>query len=294
MSDISNYLQLQSQQIEKRLEQLLPIKEGPYQLLMESARYSLLGGGKRLRPILALTVVQMLQGNTNQSLSAACTLELIHTYSLIHDDLPCMDNDDYRRGKLTLHRQYSEGHAVLTGDFLLTYAFEVLATDPHLTPEKKVKLITILSKQSGYDGMIGGQVLDLASEGQKINLETLQLLHRNKTAALITASVEFGGVLADATEEQLKLIQEFGENIGLAFQITDDILDVTSSETKHGRQVASDILKDKSTYVSLLGLEQAKTYALNFYQNALQALKPLPYNTSFLIHLADFIIHRHY
>jgi geranylgeranyl diphosphate synthase type II len=142
--------------------------------------------------------------------------------------------------------------------------------------------------------MIGGQVLDLASEGQKINLETLQLLHRNKTAALITASVEFGGVLADATEEQLKLIQEFGENIGLAFQITDDILDVTSSETKHGRQVASDILKDKSTYVSLLGLEQAKTYALNFYQNALQALKPLPYNTSFLIHLADFIIHRHY
>ncbi|CAF24420.1 polyprenyl synthetase family protein [Candidatus Protochlamydia amoebophila] len=294
MMDVANYLQTQSQLIEKRLDQLVSKRHGPHQNLIEAARYALLSGGKRLRPILALTTVQTLHGDIQEALSPACTLELIHTYSLIHDDLPCMDNDDYRRGKLTVHRQYSEGHAVLTGDFLLTYAFELLATDKYLTSEKKVKLITILSRQSGYDGMIGGQALDLASEGQKINLETLRLLHRNKTAALITASVEFGGILANATEEQLAHIREFGENIGLAFQITDDILDITSSEAKHGRKIGSDILKDKSTYVSLLGIEQAKAYALNFYQKAINALKLLPYDNSFLIHLADFIIHRHY
>ncbi len=294
MSDIANYLQSQSQVIEKHLDHLVSLRHGPYQHLIEAARYALLGGGKRLRPILALATVQMLGGNQITALSPACTLELIHTYSLIHDDLPCMDDDDYRRGKLTVHRKYSEGHAVLTGDYLLTYAFEVLATDKHLSPDKKVKLITLLSRQSGCDGMIGGQVLDLACEGKKIDLETLRLLHRNKTAALITASVEFGGILADATEQQLMHLREFGENVGLAFQVIDDILDVTSSQAKHGRAVASDLLNDKSTYVTLLGLEQAKAYALNFYHQALKALKPLPFDTSFLVNLADFILRRNH
>jgi geranylgeranyl diphosphate synthase type II len=219
---------------------------------------------------------------------------MIHTYSLIHDDLPCMDDDDYRRGKLTLHKKYAEGHAVLTGDYLLTYAFEVLATDTQLSPEQRTQLIAILARQSGSEGMIGGQVMDLAFEGKKVPLEMLKLLHRNKTAALITASLEFGGIVAHAPHDQLGCLRQFGEYIGLAFQVVDDILDVTSSQAKHGRAIASDIMNDKSTYVSLLGLEQAQAYAVNFYEQAIQALQPLPYDTSLLVGLADFIVKRTY
>lgn len=292
ITDIAHYLHTQSQIIEKELERLIPLRHGPYQDLFEAARYALLGGGKRLRPILTLTTTRMLEGDVQLALTPACTLELIHTYSMIHDDLPCMDNDDYRRGKLTVHKKYSEGHAVLTGDFLLTYAFEVLATTPHLNADKKGQLIATLAQRSGSDGMIGGQVMDLACEGKKIPLETLRLLHRNKTAALITAAVEFGGIISNATPPQLDCLRQFGEAIGLAFQVVDDILDVTSSQTKHGRTIASDIRNEKSTYVSLLGIEQAQSYALNFYHQAIKSLKSLPYDTSLLVSLADFVLKR--
>ncbi len=292
MIDISRYLQAQSQLIEEHLEHLIPERHGPYQHLFEAARYAILGGGKRLRPIFTLTTTRMLGADSKLALSPACTLELIHTYSLIHDDLPCMDDDDYRRGKLAVHRKYSEGHAVLTGDFLLTYAFEILANDANLTPNKKNQLIASLARHSGSEGMIGGQVMDLANEGKKIPLETLRLLHRNKTAALITASIEFGGIIAEASPACLNCLRQFGENIGLAFQVVDDILDVTSSQAKHGRAIPSDVFNGKTTYVSLLGIEQAQACALNFYQQAIQALKPLPYDTSLLIGLADFILKR--
>ena len=292
MTEIAHYLESQGQVIEQELERLIPERLGPYQQLFESTRYALLGGGKRLRPILTLTTTRMLEGDHSLALTPACTLELIHTYSMIHDDLPCMDNDDYRRGKLTVHKKYSEGHAVLTGDFLLTYAFEILATHPHLSTDKKSQLIATLAKRSGSEGMIGGQVMDLAYEGRKASLETLRLLHRNKTAALITAAIEFGGIISNATPIQLDALRQFGEAIGLAFQVIDDILDVTSSKAKHGKAMASDIRNGKSTYVSLLGLEQAHSYALNFYQQAIKALKPLPYDTSLLIGLADFILQR--
>jgi geranylgeranyl diphosphate synthase type II len=292
MTEIGSYLETQSQLIEQHLDRLVPMRHGPHQHLFEAARYALLGGGKRLRPILTLTTTRLLGGDLSLALSPACTLEMIHTYSMIHDDLPCMDNDDYRRGKLTVHKKYSEGHAVLTGDFLLTHAFEVLATDALLSAEKKSQLIAILARQSGSEGMIGGQVMDLTYEGKKISLETLRLLHRKKTAALITASIEFGGIIANANPLQLDCLRQFGESIGLAFQVVDDILDVTSSEAKHGRTIASDILNEKSTYVSLLGIEQAQSYALNFYHQAVKALTPLPYDTSLLIGLADFILRR--
>ncbi|MBA2369629.1 MAG: polyprenyl synthetase family protein [Candidatus Protochlamydia sp.] len=294
MTNIAAYLESQGQLIEKHLDQLIPASRGPCQNLLEAARYAILGGGKRLRPILTLATVEMLGGSIEAALSAACTLEMIHTYSMIHDDLPCMDNDDYRRGKLTVHRKYSEGHAVLTGDYLLTYAFEILATDRALSADKKLQLITILSKQSGAEGMIGGQVLDMASEKKKISLDTLQLLHRNKTAALLTASVEFGGIIAEASASQLICLRQFGENAGLAFQVIDDILDVTSSETKHGRLTGSDAINEKSTYVTLLGLEQAKKCSQNFYRQAIQALKPLPYDTSLLMDIANFMVQRQY
>lgn len=292
MNVVAHYLKTQSEIIENELDRLVPLRHGPHQKLFESARYALLGGGKRLRPILALTTTRMLGGDLSKALSPACTLEFIHTYSLIHDDLPCMDNDDYRRGKLTVHKKYSEGHAVLTGDYLLTYAFEVLATDPYLTPEKKSHLIAILARQSGGDGMIGGQVMDLIFEGQTIPLDTLKHLHRSKTAALLTASIEFGGIISNAPPPHLESLRSFGESIGLAFQVVDDILDVTSSKAKHGKIIASDIINEKSTYVSLLGLEQAKICANEFYHQALRALKVLPYDTSLLVALADYIIQR--
>jgi geranylgeranyl diphosphate synthase, type II len=292
MTEIAHYIETQSCLIEKQLDQMVPMRKGPHQYLFEAARYALLGGGKRLRPILTLATTRMLGGDLSIAISPACTLELIHTYSMIHDDLPCMDNDDYRRGKLTVHRKYSEGHAVLTGDFLLTHAFEVLATDAHLSPDKKSELIAILARQSGSEGMIGGQVMDLVNEGKKITLDTLRLLHRNKTAALITAALEFGGIISNANPFHLDRLRQFGEYLGLAFQVVDDILDVTSSEDKHGKTIASDIRNEKSTYVSLLGLEQARLYALDFYNQSVKSLKSLPYDTSLLIGLADFILHR--
>lgn len=290
--DINRYLQTHWQLIEEELERLFPPRRGPHQELFEAARYILLGGGKRLRPILTLAVVQMLGGDLQTALTPACALELIHTYSLMHDDLPCMDDDDYRRGKLTVHRKYSEGLAVLTGDFLLTYAFEIIATSPNLHPEKKVQLVAILAKRSGSEGMIGGQVMDLAYGGKKVPLETVKLLHRNKTAALLTAAIEFGGVLCNAMPQQMESLRLFGENIGLAFQVIDDILDITSSEAKHGKSVSSDILNEKCTFASLLGVDQAQSYALNYYHQAMQSLKPLQCDTSLLASLADFVLKR--
>lgn len=292
MISIEEYIKTRGAEIEEHLNLLVPMRQEAAGSLFEAARYSLLGGGKRLRPLIALATAETLGYSSKQALTPVCTLEMIHTYSLIHDDLPCMDDDDYRRGKLTLHKQYSEGHAVLTGDYLLTYAFELLATDPHLASDKKVRLITTLAKKSGGEGMIGGQVIDLAAEGMQIDLTQLQNLHSKKTGALLTAAVEFGGILADADLKTMKHLHSFGENIGLAFQIVDDILDVTSSHAKHGRAIASDVLNDKTTYVTLLGLEKAKACAHECYERAVADAKALPGKPDLLISLADFVINR--
>lgn len=293
MQELTSYIKSQSHLIENELDRLIPKRHGPCKELFDAARHSLLGGGKRLRPILALAIVDMLNGDLQQALTSACTLEIVHTYSLIHDDLPCMDDDDFRRGKPTVHKMYSEGHAVLTGDYLLTYAFEILATLPHVSAEKKVKLITTLSQHIGSEGMIGGQVMDIANTGKTINLDTLKLIHRNKTGALITASVEFGAILANANPIEMEHIRNFGEHIGLAFQIIDDVLDVTSSEAKHGRKVATDVINNKVTYVSLLGIERSHAYAMEHYAAAIKALKIFP-KSSLLVNLADFIIQRNH
>lgn len=294
MTYIEGYLKTQSQLIDQHLEKLVPSHHGLYQHLFEAARYSLLGGGKRLRPILTLASTQMLGGNLEAALSPACSLEMVHTYSLIHDDLPCMDDDDFRRGQPTLHKKYSEGHAVLTGDYLLTYAFEILATAPQLNSDKKIQLIRTLANKIGSEGMLGGQVMDLAYEGKKVNLDLLKRLHRHKTGALITAAIEFGGLLSDANDRQMALLRSFGEDIGLAFQVVDDILDVTASEVKHGKKISSDLLNHKSTYVTLLGLEQSKAYAKDLYNKAIASLKSFGEKASLLVDLADFIVHRKY
>lgn len=291
-SEIANYLQVQGQMIDRYLEGLIPLRHGPYQHLFEAARYSLSTGGKRIRPILTLATVQMLGGLQEAALIPACALEIIHTYSLIHDDLPCMDDDDFRRGQPTLHKKYTEGHAVLTGDFLLTYAFELLATLPNFNADKKIKLIATLARHIGSEGMIGGQVMDVAFEGKKINLDSLTRLHKLKTGALITAAVEFGGILADATEIQMENLKQFGDQIGLAFQVVDDVLDITSSQAKHGRAVSSDLLNEKSTFVKLLGLEQSQAFAEELYHRAIKNLREFSEKSVVLISLADFIVHR--
>lgn len=285
MDDLKQYFSEKCALIEKHLEHLVPEQPVPFNQLYKAARYSLIGGGKRLRPILALATTEVLGGNPLQALSPACALEMIHTYSLIHDDLPCMDNDDFRRGKPSLHKAFPEGHAVLTGDFLLTYAFEILADDPHLTPHQKTQLIRCLAKSSGAHGMIGGQIMDIDAEGKSIDLHTLQAIHENKTGALITASIQFGAIIANASNQHQLLLTEFGKKIGLAFQIVDDILDITSNR-------ASDAANHKSTYATLLGLEQAQNLASSTVASALQTLEELPFNTSLLRHLAEYTVNR--
>ena len=292
MNSTLSYLQAQRVAIEGMLDHLLQEKEGCAQILIESARYAILGGGKRLRPLLTLATTEMLNGNGQLALKPACTLELIHSYSLIHDDLPCMDNDDYRRNQLTVHKKFSEAQAVLTGDFLLTYAFEILATDPLLSADMRCRLISILAHQSGNEGMIGGQVMDIQCEGKEISIETLRLLHQKKTGALITAAIEFGGVIANASLPHLESLKAFGNWIGLAFQVVDDILDVTSNQKKYDEALSSDIRNEKSTYVTVLGLDKAQAYAENCFQEALCILQSLPYDTSILRGIAETMIHR--
>ncbi len=263
--------------IEERLEELLTEMDTPYVSLFQAARYSILGSGKRLRPILTLLTVELLGCKQEKALSSACALEMIHTYSLIHDDLPSMDNDDLRRGKPSLHKAYPEGHAILTGDFFLTYAFEVIAKDPHLTDKQKVELILILAQKSGAHGMIGGQVMDIASEGKKITLSTLQQIHQNKTGALIVAAVEFGSIIAEASPEKRKALRQFGENIGLAFQIVDDILDIDEG---------------KPSYATLLGIDQSKKMVEDLTCEALEMLTFCGGNTTPLANLANILTQR--
>lgn len=289
---IDVYLKTQSRLVEERLAQLVPHKEVPFCELYQAARYSLLGGGKRIRPILALATAETVGVPNELALTPACCLEMIHTYSMIHDDLPCMDDDDFRRGKPSLHKTFAEGHAVLTGDFLLTYPFEVLANDPGLSPQQKVELISVLAHHAGGDQMIGGQWMDLECEGQPINLDTLREIHRKKTGAMIIASLQFGGIMGNISVEDRRKLSAFGHDIGLAFQIVDDILDVTASAQKHGRVVGSDAVNHKVTYVTLMGLESSQHLADHLFDTAVAHLRELPYNTDLLEALAETLVHR--
>lgn len=262
--------------IENRLEQLLTVPEIPEAILFQAARYSTLNGGKRLRPLLTLATTAALNGDVQAALDPACALEFIHSYSLIHDDLPCMDNDDYRRGRLTTHKQFDEATALLAGDYLLTYAFGVLAEAPHLTSDQKIRLITTLSHRAGGEGMIGGQILDLQSSHLPIPIERLELIHRKKSAELLICSIEFGGIIAGASHQQMQDLREFGAHLGLAFQIIDDVIDVVSSEIKHGKETSSDEVNGKMTYVSLLGIDEARQTADRLLHLALLKLTALP------------------
>lgn len=291
--DLSTYMSAHTETINRHLESLVPLRSVAYKHLFEAARYSLLGPGKRIRPLLTFATVEALGGDPQLALSPACALEFIHTYSLIHDDLPCMDNDDYRRGRPTLHRVYPEGHAVLTGDYLLTQAFEVLCESPGLSEGQKLQLVRILAKRSGGEGMIAGQVMDISAEGKQIDLAALEQIHLTKTAALITGAIEFGAVVSGASSEQMEILQRFGMQIGLAFQIVDDILDVTSSDQQHGKLRSSDLENGKTTYVTLLGLEGAREKAKRLHDSAHKELTALGIGCDSALHaLADLMIIR--
>ena len=260
--------------------------------LAESMKYSLMAGGKRLRPILLMAAADAAGGHGDDYLASACALEMIHTYSLIHDDLPAMDNDDYRRGRLTNHKVYGAGLATLAGDALLTLAFEVLLRQKGVLPDTLVRVVREVSTAAGPEGMVGGQALDLESEGKHIDRDTLRRMHMAKTGALFRAAVRSGAILAGADDAKLAALTEYAEAFGLAFQITDDILDVTGDEAAIGKPVGSDERNQKSTYVTLTSLDEAKRLAREAVDRAHQALAPLGEKAAFLDELAEYLITR--
>ena len=278
--------QLVEEQLVRELEQEPPLDAR----LAESMRYSLMAGGKRLRPILLMAAADAVGAKGTDYLTAACALEMIHTYSLIHDDLPAMDNDDYRRGKLTNHKVYGDGMAVLAGDALLTLAFEVIARQKHTDPATLLRVVQEISTAAGMNGMVGGQAIDLESEGHRIPMQELQKMHMGKTGALFRAALRSGAILAGATEGQLAALTSYAEGFGLAFQITDDILDVTGDEKLIGKPVGSDIRK--STYVTLTSLDEAQRLAKETVDKAVKALAVFGPEADFLRQLVRYMLER--
>jgi len=274
------------------IEQFLAQLSWDKDILNQSMHYSLIGGGKRIRPVLALASAESVGGDPETILPVAISLELIHTYSLIHDDLPAMDNDDYRRGRLSNHKVFGEANAILAGDALLTYAFELLADPGVGQPERQLRIIREVAVAVGKDGMVGGQVADVAGEGQMLTLGEIEKIHKGKTGALLTASARLGGILAGGTEQQVRALTDYAQALGLAFQIKDDILDVVGNSEILGKPAGSDFRQGKSTYVSLLGLEGAEYQLHAQIQKAQAALKPLDEGAIFLSELAYYIEQR--
>jgi geranylgeranyl diphosphate synthase type II len=295
MQPLEDYLQQQRQRVEATLDQLLPPSDSYPALLMEAMRYSVFAGGKRLRPILTLAATEAVGGDPELVLPAAGALEYVHTYSMIHDDLPAMDDDDYRRGKLTNHKVYGEAMAILAGDALLTHAFEVL-NGPPLTERFPATLLQQVShrvaRASGSFGMIGGQVMDIVSEGKQVSLEVLEYIHRHKTAALITAAVTMGGLLGGGTPEQVEALERYGHDVGWAFQIADDVLDVEGDTATLGKQVGRDAELAKVTYPALLGVDASRQRATDLMQQGIGALAEFGPRADRLRQIAAYIVSR--
>lgn len=260
--------------------------------LCESMKYSLMAGGKRLRPVMLMAAADAVGAKGEKFLTTACALEMIHTYSLIHDDLPAMDDDDYRRGKLTNHKVYGAGMATLAGDALLTLAFEVMMRQQGVSAETMIQVMREISIAAGPDGMGGGQALDLESEDKQISMETMKKIHLGKTGALFRASIRSGAILGGASEEALEALTVYADNFGLAFQITDDILDVVGDEAVIGKPVGSDEKNHKSTYVTLTSLEEAQRLAQEAVDTAIAALQVFGEEADFLRELVAFLVKR--
>lgn len=298
--DHANWLTSRVEHIESILETLLPAPDVVPQRLHEAMRYAVLGGGKRVRAALLFAAGEaVLQGSApsmaqEKSLNyAAAAVELIHAYSLVHDDLPCMDDDTLRRGRPTVHVAFDEATAMLVGDALQPLAFEWLAAMP-VAPALIVQAVTVLAKAAGSSGMVGGQAIDCDSVGKDLNLDALQHMHKLKTGALLKGSIVLGGIVAGASSSQRQILSEFGELMGLGFQIQDDILDVTSDSTTLGKTAGKDLADNKPTYVALLGLEGARQRLAQLHEEARLMLRPLGQSGQYLHYLADYIVGRTY
>ncbi len=278
------------QLIADKIDEIRKNSDSSLNTIIDSMEYSLKAGGKRIRPILTVRVAQMLNGDLRAASNVGLAVEFIHTYSLIHDDLPAMDDDDYRRGQLSNHKVFGEGIAVLSGDALLTQAFEML-TELDLNFEDKLNIINLVSKNVGFKGMVGGQSLDLKFEEKRIDLPTLTKLHSYKTGALFKTAILGGAFCAKPSTEQKNALEKYAEQLGLLFQITDDILDKTGDQKKLGKEIGSDEKSNKSTYISLLGLDEAKKEAESVAKAAKEELTIFK-NNQFLINLIDYILNR--
>ena len=292
MFDLATYLSERKKQVEYVLDQLLPAAETPPGVIHEAMRYAIFAGGKRLRPILCMAASEAVGSTAARAERAGAAIEALHTYTLIHDDLPCMDDDDLRRGQPTAHIKFGEANAVLAGDALLTQAFEWLATEPATAPYQPCQLALELAQAAGSRGVIGGQVEDMAAEGDTPTAERVNYIHTHKTAALFRASTRIGAIVGNAAPIDLEQLTLYGLEIGRAFQITDDILNATSSEEAMGKPVGNDQEAGKMSYLSIHSLEEARANAKRLISKAINALEGLPGDTQALVAIAEKVLTR--
>jgi geranylgeranyl diphosphate synthase, type II len=291
---LKRYLIARQKEVDRALGRFLPRESAQPATIHKAMRYSLFAGGKRLRPILCLAAAEACGGKVSTALPLACAVECIHTYSLVHDDLPSMDNDDLRRGRPTCHRVFGDGIAILAGDALLTIAFEIAATTGGTKRYDLREIFHEIAVAAGSRKLIAGQVADLEAEGRRINRKQLRYIHQNKTAALLTTSVRLGAMAANASPTQLKAITAFGRALGLAFQVIDDILDVTQTSEKLGKSAGKDVAAKKATYPAVIGLDKSRAEARRLTSEAHTALKSLGENATVLRALADYLLEREY
>ena len=292
--ELKSYLNERLQLVDAALDRALPTEQTRPSTIHEAMRYSLKAGGKRLRPILVLAACEAVGGRIQNALPAACAVEMVHTYSLIHDDLPAMDNDDFRRGKPTSHKVFGEGIAILAGDGLLTQAFEVIAQSKPQPRYPTAKFVLELARAGGSLELIAGQVEDLEGENRKVSLDNLRYIHERKTAALIRCCVRLGAMAGNATPAALKAVTTYGHGLGVAFQIIDDILDCTATTEQLGKTAGKDAKANKATYPSLLGLEKSRAEAARWTASTLKAIERFGKKGEALRALADYLLKRTY
>jgi len=293
--EFKNWMNEKVTKIDENLRTIIKEEENPQKIIYESMNYSLMSGGKRLRPVLLLGAYEIFHENIETVMPFACAMEMIHTYSLIHDDLPAMDNDDYRRGRLSNHKKFGEATGILAGDGLLNKAFETgleAALSSNLDMGKSVKALLKIAKSSGADGMIGGQVVDMYGHEKVSSIEDLKYMYSLKTGAIIKSSVVAGAILAGASDEEISALEKYSEKLGIAFQIEDDILDVTSTLEKLGKAIGSDAANDKITYLSFVSIEQAKKHVKQFTAEAIESLNIFGDKAAYMIELAKYLTNR--
>ena len=286
-------LEQKAKQIDEYLEQYLPLEKEYPSIIFEAMRYSVFAGGKRLRPVLLFSACEALDGDIKKAIPFACAIEMIHSYSLIHDDLPAMDNDDYRRGMLTSHKKFGEAIAILAGDGLLHHAFEIMSDAcVKYCSNETVKAMQAIAHGAGVFGMLSGQVTDVISEGKQIDEKTMYFIHKNKTAAMLQGALKAGALLAGGTEQQVKMMEQAGEKIGVAFQIADDILDVTSTFQELGKPVHSDEKNEKNTFVTMYGIEASQKMVETLSEEAITIFQKFGKKADFLIELTQYLMKR--